>query len=159
MEIINAAKPFNYTYDKARPRMKYLVENGEKWINHGDLCEYMAKAILNCEVGKDRTPFDKGYDIPELKASVKSHKCGLTECKGMPTEPAPFLEAYNTKSIAELYIYVCDHGEDVSLYMMNHDEFNQFIKQFGRWDRWRNNFRITACNKTVEKWMFANLAA
>ena len=71
----------SYQFDASRKYTKYSV-NGEKWMNHGDFCEILAKHCLGYEPKKDsNTRFDKGADISALNASVKSYGGGLTKLK------------------------------------------------------------------------------
>ena len=133
MKVITADAPMTYTYDPSHNRARYTL-NGENWMNHGEFCERMAKAILGFEPHKDSLPFDTDYDIPELKASVKSYKCGLTDRKDMPKTPTEFLSEFWRREIAELHIYVCDHGEYFNLYMMNTAEFRSMIENLATWD-------------------------
>jgi hypothetical protein len=157
MKIITSVTPISYTYNPARARASYTLD-GTHWMNHGEFCERMAKVILGFTPSKDSVAFDKGYDIPELKASVKSYKCGLSNCKDMPTTPKAFLAEFWARDIAELHIYVCDHGEYMTLYMMNTPEFQRFIGHFAKWDESRKNFRLYTCDSKVEAWLMANYA-
>lgn len=71
----------SYQYDATRERAKYTLD-GKKYMNHGDFCEVLAKHCLGFKAEKDKnTRFDMGADIPELNASVKSIRCGLTDTK------------------------------------------------------------------------------
>lgn len=157
MKIITAETPLNFIYDPKHNRARYSL-NGENWMNHGEFCERIAKAILGFQPTKDSVAFDKGYDIPELKASVKSYKCGLSNCKDMPKTPDAFLAEFWKRDIAELHIYVCDHGEYFNLYLMNTPEFKAFIARFGKWEEDPHTFRISTCDNKIETWLLANYA-
>ena len=158
MKIITSELPISYIYDPAHSRARYSINGGESWMNHGEFCERMAKAILGFNPDKDSVAFDKGYDIPELKASVKSYKCGLSNCKDMPRNPAEFIAEFWKRDIAELHIYVCDHGETMTLYMMNTPEFQRFIGHFAKWEEDTHNFRMYTCDSKVERWLTDNYA-
>lgn len=158
MKIITADTPLNYTYDPSHNRARYTLNNGESWMNHGEFCERMAKAILGYQPHKDSVAFDRGYDIPELKASVKSYKCGLSDCKDMPKTRDAFLAEFWKRDVAELHIYVCDHGEYFTLYMMNTAEFKGFIEHFAKWEEDTHKFRMYTCDSKVETWLMNNYA-
>ena len=158
MEIITAKTPIAYIYNPEHKRACYTLNNGQNWMNHGEFCERMAKAILGYEPNKDSVAFDKGYDIPELKASVKSYKCGLSDCKDMPKTKEAFLAEFWKRDIAELHIYVCDHGEYFTLYMMNTPEFKGFIEHFAKWEEDTCKFRMYTCDTKVEAWLMKNYA-
>lgn len=153
MKKITSETPLTYIFDTSRKNAKYSINNGDSWMNHGEFCERMCKAILGFAPTKDAVAFDKGFDIPELKASVKSYKCGLTECHDMPTTPAEFMAAFWEREHAELYIYVVDHGEYFNLYMMNRAEFRKFVEHFAKWDAHCVKFRINVCDTKTERWL------
>ncbi len=156
MKIITAKNPLPYIYDPTHARARYTINNGETWMNHGEFCERIAKAILGYTPNKDAVAFDKGFDIPELRASVKSYKCGLSNCKDMPKTPDAFIAEFWKRDIAELHIYVCDHGEYFNLYLMNTAEFKRFITHFAKWDEACKNFRIYTCDNKTERWLMMN---
>jgi len=157
MKKITATTPLHYTFDPTRNNAKYSINDGETWMNHGEFCERMAKAILGYAPTKDAVAFDEGFDLPELKASIKSRKCGLTERKNMPKTPAEFMADFWNREHAELYIYVIDHGEEFNLYMMNRSEFRQFVERFAKWDNYCVKFRIFTCDTKTERFLEAML--
>ena len=153
MKKINAATPLPYTFAPERMNAKYSMNDGKTWMNHGEFCERMTKAILGYAPTKDAVAFDMGYDLPELKASIKSRKCGLTERHDMPKTPAEFMADFWNREHAELYIYAIDHGEEFNLYMMNRAEFRQFVEHFAKWDAHCVKFRINVCDTKTERWL------
>ena len=155
MKIITATTPLAYTYNPDRSRSSYTFD-GENWMNHGEFCERMAKAILGYKPDKDSAAFNEKCDIPELKASVKSRRCGLSDRKDMPTNPDEFKEKFWREDVAELYIYVCDHGDTMNLYFMNETEFRGFVEKFFKWDKYLHNFRMNVCDNTAETWLITN---
>lgn len=155
MKTLTADTPLSYTYDPARGRASYTFD-GEHWMNHGEFCERMAKAILGYKPDKDSVASNKKCDIPELKASVKSRRCGLSDRKDRPSDPAEFLEKFWREDVAEQYIWVCDHGDTMNLYFMNEIEFRGFVEKFFRWDKHITNFRMNICDNTSESWLIAN---
>lgn len=157
MKTLTAETPLTYTYDPTHNRARYTFD-GEKWMNHGEFCERMAKAILGYEPDKDSVAFDEKCDIPELKASVKSYKCGLSDRKDMPKTPVEFMADFWRRDVAELYIYVCDHGNYMNLYFMNEPEFRGFVEHFFTWDEHIHNFRMYTCDNKAENWLMNNYA-
>lgn len=155
MKTITADMPLTYIYDPAHNRARYSLD-GEKWMNHGEFCERMTKAILGYKPDKDSVAFNKKCDIPELKASVKSYKCGLSDRKDMPKNPIEFMEQFWREDVAELYIYSCDHGEYMNLYMMSEAEFKPFVEHFFTWDEAIHNFRMYKCDNKAEAWLLSH---
>ena len=158
MKMITAEMPMPYLFDPTHKRAPYSLDGGNKWMNHGEFCERMSKVAFGFAPTKDSVAYDKGYDIPELKASVKSYKCGLSNCKDMPQTPTEFLAEFWRRDIAELHIYVCDHGEYLNLYLMDTAEFKGFVEHFAKWEEARHNFRIYTCDNKVEAWLLENYA-
>ena len=79
--VIYNIEGINYIYDARRKGAKYSFDGGQTWKNNGEAVEIVLKWALGLEATKDgNTPFDKGSDIEEYKASVKSPKFTLTTC-------------------------------------------------------------------------------
>lgn len=150
MTKISSTNTLTYIYDADRKGAKYSLNNGESYMNHGDYAECLAKAVLGFDPVKDaNTRFDKGEDIPELNASVKSWNCGLTDTK-LGHNREEFLENFWARSTAETYIWVNDYADVVDLYMMNPDEFKQFVDHIASWDNHCEKIRFKTCiAKTV----------
>ena len=153
MKKITAPTALPFIFDPSRNNAKYSLNDGETWMNHGEYCERMTKAILGYAPTKDAIAFDEGYDLPELKASIKSRKCGLTERKDMPKNPADFMADFWKREHAELYIYAIDHGDEFNLYMMNRTEFRRFVEHFAKWDNYCVKFRINVCDTKTERFL------
>lgn len=119
----------NYIYEANRPNAKYSLDGGEHFMNHGEYCECLAKSVLGYEVKKDaNTRADKGHDIPELNASVKSWNCGLSDRKDLRGLGfTKFCEKFFADELPDTtYIWVQDYGETVDLYYMDSKEFVDF---------------------------------
>ena len=81
MKKMTFENTMTYQYIGDRKGAKYTLD-GEHFMNHGEYAECLAKFVLGYKAEKDaNTRFDKGEDIPELNASVKSWNCGLTDMK------------------------------------------------------------------------------
>lgn len=159
MKTITANLPIAFIFDPINhKRACYSLDGGENWMNHGEYCERMAKAILGYKPTKDSVAFDKGHDLPELQASIKSYKCGLSDCKNMPENPKDFLKDFWKRETAKMFIYVCDHGDYMNLYLLNRSEFRMFVNRFFKWEvtSSRHNFRMYTCDNKVERWLHEN---
>ena len=129
MKKIEAEIKINYTFDNNRKGAKYTL-NGLNWMNHGEFAEVVTKNILGFESVKDaNTAFDKGSDIPEIKASVKSSKASLTSMKLADTFEESMNE-YFKRTHSEIFIYTVIIDENATLYMMNEKEFRLFMMNF-----------------------------
>lgn len=144
----------SYIFDATRKGSKYSINNGESWMNHGEYCECLAKSVLGYDAVKDaNTRFDKGEDIPELNASVKSWNCGLTDMKLGDTKEE-FLTKFWAMSNPEVtYIWVYDYADMVDIYFMNEKEFKRFTEQFGSWDNYCKKIRFKTCNNKINAWL------
>lgn len=148
-----------YIYNAERTYAKYSLDNGEHWMNHGEYCECLAKSVLGLTAKKDaNTAFDAGDDIPELRASVKSSNCGLTECKNMPKNPEDFMEAFWERDKSETFIWVYDYEESVDLWFMNRTEFAEFVNEFAKWDNHCVKYRIKTCANKINFYLERKLA-
>ena len=148
----------NYIFNPERKNAKYSLNGGETYMNHGEYCECLCKSVLGYEAHKDaNTAFDKGDDIPEMKASVKSWRCGLTDCKDMPKNPEDFMKEFWIRDHSENFIWVYDYADMVDLWIMNRNEFKAFVNEFAVWDNHCTKFRITICNNKINTWLEAHI--
>lgn len=147
-----------YIFCPERKNAKYSINNGLSFMNGGDFCECLAKSVLGFEVKKDANiRYDKGHDIEELKASVKSWNCGLTDRKDMPKSPKEFLEKFWETENSEMFIWVFPYSEMVDLWYMDRNEFKKFVEKFASWDNYCTKFRIKTCNNKINAWLEENL--
>lgn len=129
MKKIESEIKINFLFDNSRKGAKYTL-NGLNWMNHGEFAEIVTKNILGFESVKDaNTAFDKGSDIPEIKASVKSSKASLTSMKLADTFEESMNE-YFKRTHSEIFIYTVIIDENATLYMMNKKEFRLFMMNF-----------------------------
>ena len=142
-----------YIYDADKKNTKYSLNNGESWMNHGDYCECLAKSVLGFEPKKDgNTRADKGHDIPELNASVKSWNCGLSDrkdLKGLGFEE--FFERFFADELPNTqYIWVHDYADMVDLYYMNETEMKEFTRFAAKYYDYEQKIRFKLCvNKII----------
>lgn len=146
-----------FQFDPTRKNAKYTID-GEKWMNHGEFCEVLAKHCLGYEAKKDaNTRFDKGADIPELNASVKSYNGGLTDMK-LSDDPEIWLNRFWAMSDeTQIVIWVFEHGEEVDLWFMNHEEFKEFVKIAAKWDNHDKKYRFKTCANKTNAWLEAHV--
>lgn len=126
-------------------------------MNHGEICEVFCKAALGYKPVKDaNTRHDKGHDIEEINASVKSHSCGLTDRKDLRAI-CNNKEEFITKFFEEeqkdtIYIYVCEKDGFVTLWFMNREEFITFTENFGSYDKHDKKIRFKKADSTINKY-------
>lgn len=119
----------SYQFDAARKGAKYTFDSTH-YMNAGEWKEAIAKAALGYMARKDgNTTYDKGSDIPELNASVKSSKASLTNMALADTFEAS-IRTYFANVHSNLFIWVEVVDEEIILYMMTADEFESFIRKF-----------------------------
>lgn len=145
------------TYEATRKGAKYTFDEVH-YMNHGEYCECLAKYCLGYEPKKDtNTRFDKGEDIPELKASVKSTKCGLTDKKLADNRKDYMRKFWRMSPMDTIYIWVYENADIVNLWYMTRKEFQRFCRQFGSWDNYCKKIRFTTCDNKVNKWLEAQI--
>ena len=143
----------HYIYDGERKGAKYSLD-GEHWLNGGEYKECLAKHCLGLKPTKDaNTRFDKGADIPELNASVKSWNCGLTDMK-LGDEPEIFWNRFWAMTDStQIYIWVSEQSGIVNLWFMSHREFQLVASEFAKWDDYCKKFRFKTCETKINEWL------
>lgn len=129
MTRIEYTNTMAYEFHPERKGSKYKI--GDKFKNHGEYCESLAKHHRGLDyLVNPNTSYDTGSDIEAEHASVKSSKSSLCRLHG-----ETFEEIFNTyfeRVASTKWIYVIDIGEMVYEYHMNKDEFAEFLREFGR---------------------------
>ncbi len=147
------ANNLSYIFNAERYGAKYSIDGGNKWMNHGDYCECLAKSVLGFEPKKDaNTRSDKDHDIREINASVKSWKCGISDRKDLKAigNREEFLYQFFHDEIPNTtYIWVNDYDEFVDLYYMNMEEFKKFVDVCASWDNYEQKIRFTKSINTI----------
>lgn len=147
----------SYTFDGTRKGAKYTLD-GERFMNHGEYAECLAKHVLGYEAIKDaNTRFDMGEDIPELNASVKSWNCGLTDMKLADNKEEFLTKFWEMSNHDVTYIWVNDYADMVDIYFMNEAEFKKFTEQFGSWDGYCKKIRFKTCVNKITAWLDARI--
>lgn len=151
MKRIESEIKIDYTFDNNRKGAKYTL-NGLNWMNHGEFAEIVTKNILGFESVKDaNTAFDKGSDIPEIKASVKSSKASLTNMKLADTFEESVNE-YFKRTHSKIFIYTVIIDENATLYTMNKKEFRLFMMNFSNLNE-RKVIRFKATSGKMVKFL------
>ena len=70
MKVITAETPLPYVYDPNHARASYTLNNGKNWMNHGEFCERMAKAIL----GFCKKNFLMHFSLAKIRALLLHEK-------------------------------------------------------------------------------------
>ena len=158
MKKVTYVNTMSYIYEADRKGSKYSIDGGEHYMNHGEYAECLAKHLLGYKAHKDAcTAFDKGHDIPEMNASVKSLNCSLSDCKGMPKDPIAFMETFWKRDCSSMFVWVDDYADMVDLWFMDRDEFRQFADRFAVWDKSLEKFRIKICRNKIIAYLEAHI--
>lgn len=128
-----------------------------KYKNNGQHAEQLADYALTGQIRKaDRIAFDKGSDIPELEASVKSARFTLASTlKGETFEEQ--LNDYFTRTASRMVIYVSLELE--LAFLMDMEEFRAFIETFCKLQRSSSEnggkpvIRMGTETKKVKEWL------
>lgn len=148
----------NYQFDSARKGAKYTFDGGQTWKNSGEAVEILLKGALGLAAEKDaNTSFDKGDDIPELRASVKSPKFTLTTVK-LGADFETITDEYFKRTVSELVIWGYIAGEELVTYWMSMDEFKEYLNNWGYLDKHSGYVRGKALSNKMLNWFEARVA-
>lgn len=141
-----------YQYDEERKGAKWSF-NGTNWMNGGEFKEAAYKACLGYEATKDaNTRFDEGSDIEQTHESVKSSKATLTSVKlGKNFEEV--VKAYFEKVASKKFTWVVIIENELTAYTMNKAEFEEFIREWARFDKGRKVVRFKATSGKMVRWL------
>jgi len=151
----------SYIFEADRKNAKYSIDGGKHFMNHGDYCECLAKSVLGYEPKKDaNTRADKGWDIEEIKASVKSWNCGLSDrkdLKGLGFDE--FCKRFFADELPNTqYIWVHDYGEMVDLYYMSEIEMKEFTKFAAKYYESEQKVRFKLCENKIVQYLEEKVA-
>jgi len=140
-----------YTFDAGRSGAKYTLD-GVHYMNSGEFAEVVTKSVLGFEAHKDaNTSYDKGSDIEELNASVKSSKASLTSMVLADTFEES-MNVYFENTHSSLFIYTVVMDETATLYMMNASEFRAFMTIWAKLNE-RGVIRFKATSGKMVAWL------
>ena len=127
------AMMLTYKYEANKTNSHYTFD-GINYMNHGDLMELAAKAAYGLEARKDgNTRYDKGDDIPEFHASVKSANASIFNRK-LGDDFISSLRVYLETVFSKEFWYVVDMDEEIHIYKMDLNEFAEFLSQFAKYN-------------------------
>lgn len=142
-----------YTFDPTHKGAPYTFDNGAHWCNHGDFIEIMVKYHMGFKAGKDgNTPYDKGSDIEEIRASVKSSRATLVN-KKLGNDMAESLHTYFTNVHSNKWFFGHDIDGELHVYTMNAEEFNAFCNAFAGYDKSREVVRFKSTTGKMIHWL------
>ena len=129
MTRIEYTNTMAYEFHPERNGAKYKI--GEKFKNGGEFLESIAKHHRGLEyLVNPATSYDKGSDIESEHASVKSGKASLARVHAETFDE--ILEIYFANVASTKWIYMIKIDEIVTEYHMNRNEFEAFVRMFGR---------------------------
>lgn len=155
---------FNYTFDSARRGAKYQwfdpIRGKLVWGNAGDFFEVADKFAKGYAPHKDpKGKYNEGSDIEETSTSCKSWDFTLASIKDETFEA--ILKTYWSDTASTNFDFGWKEGDELVVYNMNADEFNQFLYRFGRYDTSRKVVRgprlTIERRQEVETWLEARV--
>lgn len=151
MERMTADITINYSFDANRSGAKYTLD-GVHYMNSGEFAEVVTKSVLGFDAHKDaNTAYDKGSDIEELNASVKSSKASLTSMVLADTFEES-MNVYFATTHSSLFIYTVVMDGMATLYMMNAIEFKEFMTIWAKLNE-RGVIRFKATSGKMIAWL------
>ena len=133
MKRISYQNTMNFRHSTVVTRTPYYLPEIDRWRNHGELCEHIAKYHRGIFTeANPNTAFNIGSDIEEEHASVKSSRFGLAENFGDSKTISEAIKYYfnNVASTTFIYIVFDEKTQTVVEYQMNKSEFGKFIHYF-----------------------------
>lgn len=151
MKKISTLTAIEYTFDPTRKGAKYTLD-GTHYMNGGEFAEVATKAALGFEAHKDaNTAYSEGSDIPEISASVKSSKATLVNMKLADTFDES-VEVYFQNTHSTCFIYTVLMDDMTNIYMMDKEEFREFIYKFASLNE-RGFIRFKATSGKTIQWL------
>lgn len=138
-----------------RKGAKYLV--GETYKNNGELLELIEIFNYGFDTPKRNLAFDKGSDIQELNASVKSSGASLACLYGETKEQ--IITEYFKRVVSTMWVWLEFNQETqiVTEYRMNKTEFKIFLEMFSvlatESGTHKNKVRFKRTNKKMLEWL------
>ena len=156
MKSIVTKNTVKFSFNPAHKGAPYTID-GIHYMNNGELMELVAKSVLGYNAKKDvNTPFDKGSDIEEINASVKSSRATVANVvlgETLETSIDVFFERVHSTT----FIYATMIENDVVLYFMNADEFKEFLTSWCKLNE-RGYMRLKATSGKMIKWFEERVA-
>lgn len=129
---------FKYRYDGERKGAKYSwydpIKGSYTWGNVGDLFEVADKFAKGLPPHKDgKGKYNESSDIEETHTSCKSWYFTLATIKAESFEKV--LDIYWKDVASTNFDFGWIEGDDLVVYNMNADEFNQFLYRFATYKK------------------------
>lgn len=148
-------------FDPAHKGAPYTVD-GVHYFNDGNRHEAVVSEWAGYGFGydNDHVPFDKGSDIEELNASVKSSGASLACLYG--DDKASIIAEYFARVHSTMWIYSIEVDGEFWFYQMNADEFKEFLEEFSGLTREsgkeiRYKVRLKKTSSKMIKWLEGRL--
>lgn len=139
----------SYKFNAEHKGAPYTFD-GIHYINAGEFKEAVRKALAGFACEKDaNTPFDEGSDIEETNTSVKSSNATISPIRGESVDE--IMKEYFERVHSDNWDYVTIIDEMVIVYNMNADEFNEFVREFGKVNE-RKVVRLKKESSKMIKW-------
>lgn len=134
MKKFTAIHSVEFVYT-GKAKVPYYVPALDADYNRGQLDDIVANNVASGEIRRpDPVPFDKGSDIPEWRASVKSKGCSLLGLEGEYSR-AELLQIYAERDASTWYIWVEEvTTRTITAYIMNRAEMMQLARIFAKLD-------------------------
>lgn len=136
----------------SKARTPYYVPALKAYYNDGQIKDIIANNVASGEIRRpDPVAFDKGSDIPEWQASVKSCGCTIIEQHG-ETSREELLKSFAELDASSRYIWADGLTEtEITLYIMNKAEFYNLIKLFAKFENIKKKGKIIGAKLRLQK--------
>jgi hypothetical protein len=153
MNKVSYPVTLSYIYDGNRKGAKYSTDGGKTFMNAGEFLEILTKHCKGYNAQKDaNTAYDKGSDLAELNASIKSSKATLTT-KNLGGSFDEILRNYFQSVPSTLWIWAVLVDETLITYEMNRTEFEQFTRQWAGYSENRSVVRYKITSNIMIQWL------
>lgn len=164
MQRIQYYNKMKYIKDMKHPRSHYKIEGANGFCNMGNLCESIAKYHRGLPyLVNPNTAGLEGFDIPELKAEVKSGACGLGRDIGdldfTQSQQIKYYFQHSPSDKIWIWVYFEEKTQLVTEYHMSKSEFGRFIhialrsKQHLQSNKKSLNVRFKTTSKKMLRWL------
>lgn len=136
--------------DKART--PYFVPALNAYYNGGQLYDIAANGAASHQVRRpDPVAFDKGSDIPEWRASVKSRGCTICEFRKECTRDE-LLATFEQMDASNRYIWADDlTDKEITFYIMTKAEFFGLLKNFAKLEKIKKKGQVVGTKLRLQK--------
>lgn len=149
MQYMRRRIKISYTYNARHAGAHYTIDNGKHYINHGELCECIAKDALGYEPRKaDNKLYAQAHDIADLQASVKSPRAALTSTR-LADNKQDYIDHFFATDTAKVYIWTQISGDYIEMFFMSPSEFKAFTFIATYWDKHNKRVRFIGSIKKI----------